>query len=683
MAPLNLSSIPFEEAVRREWICANGLGSYASSTVLGLNTRKYQGLLVAAMAPPVRRMVILSRVEEFVRRDGWTFPLCNSEYPGVIHPTGHHLLRMFATDPCPRWAWQADGWTVEKQLQLLKGTNTVCLSYVLLGADRPIELELSPLFALRPIHELMYQWNGRLRVEQTGAGMRIPATSRTPEAFFAHDGTFESNDAWYLNTIYRREQERGYAGLEDLWRPGVVRWTLQPGEPVHFVCSTDPIDLQTAIAAGVRQCEAIPVAIGLEDEARNCLQSAVGCFQLELPAATGGQPSTSAWAGLQSIYPWAPPSGRSALIGMGGVLLAGGRLGEARRMLLGFISALRGGLMPSEMPEDGSESRYEAADVALWFIQAASQYLAYEPDDEPVRRAALSAVEQIVAAFKQGTELGIGVEADGLVNVEAPGATWMDARVGDWVITPRQGKAVEINALWYNALRIGTRWAGDLNRPQTAEALSTLADRVYQSFNAYFWNDIAGCCHDVVRGNRADSSIRPNQLLALSLPFAVLDEARHATMLQTVMSHLLTPMGVRTLSPEDRNYQGRYAGDVVSRDRAYHQGSVFPWLLGPLVTALLRVQGRSEPVRMRAMAMLEKPLAWLQAEGMGQLCELFDGDPPHQPGGGIADCRAVGEFLRCYVEDILEQRPRSAPVQLRHQPVATLIVPPIGLAPSN
>jgi predicted glycogen debranching enzyme len=684
MAPLDVSSIPFDSALRREWLCANHLGGYASSSILGLNTRKYHGLLVAAMTPPVRRMVILSRVEEFVRRDGWTYPLCNSEYPGVIHPTGHQSLRAFDTDPCPRWAWQADGWTVEKQLRLLDAQNTVCLTYVLVGADRPVELELSPLFALRPIHELMYQWNGRLRTESVRGGKHIPATARTPEVFFSCDGRFEERGAWYLNSIYRREQERGYAGLEDLWTPGVIRWTLQPGQPVNFVCSTEPVDLKRALAQADRQCDGRTTPIHVDDPAKTALEQAAGQFVLTLksePRPAPGLQRPTEWASLLSIVPWSPPLGRSALIAFDGLLLVTGQMAKARRILLAFIDALRNGLMPSEIPEDGSDCLYNGADISLWFIQAAWQYLQYNPDDRPLRQAALSALEQIVADYCRGTDLGIHVEADGLVNVEAPAATWMDARLGDWVVTPRQGKAVAINALWYNALRIGSQWATQLAQTAIAQNLTARADEARQSFNALFWNESASCCHDVVRAHQPDSAIRPNQLLALSLPFPVLDESRHPAVLETVMAQLLTPMGLRTLSPRDPDYQGRYAGDVVSRDRAYHQGSVFPWLLGPLVTALFRVRGRSEATCTQAMEWIAGPLAYLQSEGMGQLCELFDGDAPHHPGGGIADARAIGELLRCYVEEIQGRHPATtppAPPRPREQTGATLIVPPIG-----
>src|SRR5262245_11486155 len=246
---LNLSALGLHHLMDREWLAVNHIGGYASQSIIGLNTRKYHGLLVASMAPPVRRMCILSRVEEFVRTAGRVDPISCAEYPGVIHPNGRSFLRAFSTSPFPRWAYQGDGWTIEKNLRLLSGENTVILSYTLLTGDRAVELELNPLFALRGIHELMYQSSGRLSAHARSANsIHIGATSRTPEGFVAHDGAFEPRPNWYLATIYRRESERGYSALEDVWNPGPIRWKLEPGRAVHFVCSTDPIDLSQAIS---------------------------------------------------------------------------------------------------------------------------------------------------------------------------------------------------------------------------------------------------------------------------------------------------------------------------------------------------------------------------------------------------------------------------------------------------
>jgi predicted glycogen debranching enzyme len=696
MAPIDLAALPFEASLEREWLCVNHLGGYAASTVLGLNTRKYHGLLVAAMAPPVRRMVILSRVEETVLRDGWSHPLSSNEYPGVIHPGGHQYLKAFDADPFPRWAYQGEGWTIEKQLRLLRGENTLCLSYVLLASDRPLQLQLNPLFALRGIHELMYQWNGRLTPQSAGHGAhRIPPTARTPEVFFAHDGEFEPHSAWYLNTIYRREEERGYAGLEDLWMPGAVRWTLTPGQSVHFACSTDPVALSRVVSEAEQQYETGASAVlarqfdahvASNDAAQGVLHRAADQFLLPTPGPSTQHP----WASVIAAYPWAAPSGRAALIALPGLFLVSGKIAEARIQLQQFIASLRDGLMPAELPEDGSAVAYTAADTSLWFVHAAHQYLCYNPNDIALQRQVLAALLQIIHSYRQGTGLGIRVGADGLVRSGAPGipTTWMNAKTGDHVITPRAGKPVELNALWYNALCVGAELAARLGQPDAATELTALAAVAKTSFNEQFWNPAAACCHDVVCDEgpsaRPDASIRPNQIFALSLPFAVLEASRHPAVLDRLRDDLLTPVGLRSLAPSDPHYRGRYAGDVVARDQAYHNGSAFPWLLGPFVTAMLRVHGRADQTRRRALELIQRPLQHLQQEGVGQLCELFDGDAPHRPGGALASACAVAEIGRPYLEEILDHRPAPLPAPPVSTPAIStmMIVPPLNRAPT-
>jgi predicted glycogen debranching enzyme len=658
MAVVNVSGLKIEELLAREWLVVNHIGGFASSTPLGLNTRKYHGLLIAAMSPPVRRMVILSRVEETIVIGSRSQPLSSSEYPGIIHPSGHDKLRAFGSVPFPRWAFQDDGWTLQKELHLIEGSNTVCLTYTLLGGERAVELQLRPLFALRGIHELMYQWNARLDAVpdiKDPRGLHIPATSRTPEAFFAHDGEFDPEPYWYLSTIYRRERERGYAGSEDLWMPGVVRWNLSPGNSVHFVCSAEPIDLDAVIAKSQAQMtDAPPVSIVVDaaptDAALESLHRAANQFRLEV-----GETNRIA---LLSGFPWPAPTPRSALIAMTGLLLVPRHFAQARRLLLNLSSYIQRGLIPSEWPEDGSTPVYDGADVSLWYIQALHAYLQYT-GDETIVESLLDPLLRIIRSYEGGTDLGIAPDADGLLITHAPNkpTTWMDAQAGDWVITPRQGRPVELSALWYSTLCIIAGLCQRSNRAAIADDLSQRAASVKKAFNKRFWNASANCCFDVVTNHGADSAIRPNQIFAISLPFPVLDEELHRPTLDTVRQMLLTPMGLRTLAPSDPSYQGRYRGDVVSRDRAYHQGSVFPWLLGPYVTASIRTGGGTPDARRHALDALKPCIEWMQDAGLGQLRELFDGNPPHPPGGAIASALSVGEVLRAYVEDVLDQKP--------------------------
>lgn len=650
MAPWQVSTLGFDTLISREWLATNGLGSYASSTVPGVNTRKYHGLLVAAMAPPVRRMVLLSRVEETVRCNGQAHDLACNEYPGVFHPRGEQYLRAFGHDPFPRWAYQHNGWTIEKQLRLIRGQNVVVISYSLLGGGEPVELELRPLMALRPIHDLAYQWNAPLETTETSPGhWRISPTSRTPEVFFAHDGDFSPHGCWYFSTIYRREQERGYGGLEDLWMPGTVKWKLAPGQTVHFVCSSEPFDLVRVLAAADQQDAA-------SARPASCEPRALLVRAAEQFVVSGRQHRTM----VAAAYPWSPPNGRDAMICLPGLLLATGKLDQAQSLLISYGALLKGGLLPGELAEDGSGWKYNSADASLWFIHALQQYLRYGGGEALVRELFFPVVNEIISRYQHGTELGISADADGLLVCDSPGATWMDGHVGDCFMTPRTGRPVELNALWYNALRFGADLAMGYGLPTRAAELAALARQVHAAFNLRFWNEQAGCCYDVVRDDENDASVRPNQVFALSLPYPVLDLPRHLQVVETLCRSLLTPVGVRTLAPGDPAYVGRYCGGVASRERAYHQGPAYLWLLGPLVSAYLRVHGRNAPSLARVRQMLDGPLAYMAADGMGQICELFDGDAPHAPGGAAASARSAAELLRAYIEDVLEELPRSA-----------------------
>jgi len=649
-----------EDMLGQEWLVSNGLGGYASSTVGCLNTRKYHGLLVAALSPPVRRMVLLSRVEEKVRVDGWSASLDCAEYPGIITPQGQQLLAAFSTEPFTRWAYQNEGWTLEKSLRLSPYRNTVLLTYTLLGAKQPVNLQVRPLFALRGIHELMLQWNARLDPDPAATQHhRIPPTMRTPEVFFAHDGNFAHEGYWYLNTIYRCEQERGYSGLEDLWSPGVINWTLRPGQTVSFACSTDPIDLAELhedIDRELATGSAVGIITGRPDNEVDALVRASRLFVVHTPGAVASEAGVT----VTTDYPWAPPSVRNALISFPGLFLATGRFDDARSYLRSLVPMLQDGLLPTFIPENGSAALYQGADVSLWFVHAIHQYLHYTADQPQAVEPWLDVIMPIISAYRHGTKLGIALDGDGLVRSHVPGmsTTWMDAQVGDWIITPRHGRTVEVNALWYNALRVGAELARSAGRDALADAWLSTAKSVQQAFNARFWNAAEHCCFDVIEDHGQDPSIRPNQLLAISLPYPVLADEHHADVLKRVTTDLLTPVGLRTLAQRDPCYQGRYLGNAISRDRACHQGSVYPWLLGPYITAYLRVHGRDEPSRAACQSLLSRSLARLTGNGSRLLPELYDGDAPYRAGGAIACSRSVAEILRVYIEEILDRRPR-------------------------
>jgi predicted glycogen debranching enzyme len=655
---------PLNQLLKREWLVTNGLGGYASSTVPGLNTRKYHGLLVAAMSPPVRRMVMVSRIEETLWQGGTPAPLDCNEYPGVIFPEGHLRLREFSLDPSPCWIYQVGSLRLKKQLRLLRGQNTVVLSYTLLEGGMPADLQIRPLLALRPMHQLGFQWNGPLAAEERGKRhYRIPPTRQTPEFFFAHTGRFSPALDWYLNQIYRREAERGYPGLEDLFTPGFIRFRLSVGHTAHWVGSTEPIDLLAAVELADKQFSPSSVAVPAGDPALRALER---CAE-QLTAAAGEQSGAEPAPWFPTSFPWSAPSGRDMLIGFAGLFLVPGKFNQAKSQLLAFASLMRDGLMPSHFGEDGSEPVYHGADVSLWFVQAVWDYLRYTADDASVF-GLMDAVAQIVDAYQhdqlKASPVRLSMDGDGLLASRAPGlaTSWMDAKIDNWVITPRTGRPVELNALWHNAVRICGELSARYGHADRAAACLSLAARIHHAFNARFWNESASCCFDVVEDHGSDSSIRPNQLLAISLPFPVLQGDRFEKVLAKVEHELLTPLGLRTLSPADSGYVGHYGGGIVARDRAHHNGCVFPWLLGPYLSALAKTASSEQTIQATTRRLLAPCVQHLTGIGMGQLPELFDGTPPHAPGGAVASAPSVGEVLRAFSEFALGHNPAVSPV---------------------
>jgi predicted glycogen debranching enzyme len=471
---------------------------------------------------------------------------------------------------------------------------------------------------------------------------------------------------WYLNTIYRREQERGYAGLEDLWMPGVIGCTLTPGKTFHLVCSLDKIDLGRIISLVSQPPRPLALPLDSSDPDLIDLARAGSPYVLNFSSDSSPKPQTA----VITHYPWSSPSVRGEMISLAGLFLVPGRLEEARSLLESRAALANAGVLPSLLPEDSSPPVYHGADVSLWFINAVHQYLQYSADEAAGRRL-LDVVNDIIDNYRHGTRLGIIADSDGLISTGVPGipTTWMDAQLESNVITPRAGRPVEINALWYNALRVAADLHQRWGSPSRGRELSEYAETVQSAFNQRFWNEESNCLFDVVGDQSSDPSVRPNQIFAVSLPYPALWLPRRAAVIDTVVNELLTPMGVRTLSPRDSAYQGRYQGNVVLRDRAYHQGSAYPWLLGPLVTAILKTRGRTPAALSLAREILRPTIQFIRGAGLGQICELFDGDAPHRPGGALASAPAAAELLRAWAEDVLAISPPSRPAAEDHPPV--------------
>lgn len=630
-----------EAACKLEWLETNGLGGFASSTVIGLNTRRYHGLLTAATEPPVGRMLLLSKLEETVAIGGRRYELGSNRYPGTIHPEGYRYLREFRLDPFPVWVFEVEGVTIEKRVFMVHGENTTVLEYECLGAA---ELELRPLLAFRDYHATTHRNDAIDGHFESHDGMAVMRPyPGLPAMYLAHSGAVVSVGAgWYYNFEFERERERGLDFVEDLFNPLVLRFAAAPGRSIAVIASTVPHVAGDAEGLRKKELQRRAAIVGRaprNDAMTQRLTAAADAFLVkrgELETVIAG-------------YHWFSDFGRDATIALPGLALATRRYEEARRILLAFAESMSQGMLPNRFPDRGEAPEYNSVDATLWFFEAARAYGEQSGDHEFVRERLYAKLKDAVEWHVRGTRYGIHVDCDGLLACGEPGVqlTWMDAKVGDRVVTPRGGKPVEIQALWYNALRSLQGMAERFGEAAVAQELGASAARARVSFGAQFWNGAAGCLYDVVDGERRDGSIRPNQIFTISLRHRILGNDELArSVLDVVERDLLTPAGLRTLSPRDAAYCGRYEGGVASRDGVYHQGTVWPWLMGPFVTAYRKVKD-GDP---RVAEWLRGFAGQMDAMCLGQWPEIADGDAPHAPRGCVAQAWSVGELLRVMSE---------------------------------
>jgi predicted glycogen debranching enzyme len=629
-----------DAASSREWLETDGLGGYALSTVASLNTRRYHGLLVAATTPPAGRSVLLSGLDETLVTPAGRVELSTHRYSGLLHPEGWRHLVEFRLDPFPTWIFEAANLRLEKSLFLAHGTGALVVSYRLFGGAA--RLELRPLIAFRDHHALTHEndaLDGAVAVEEGLAS--VAPYPGLPRLFVAHDGALVPTGTWYRAVEYEEERRRGFDFTEDLFQPFLLTFELGAGRGATLVASTRR---RRAADAGFLRGKEMGRRVALagsrptSDAASRLLALASDRF-----LAARGRETT-----LLAGYPWFADWGRDAMISLPGLTLATARPGAAQSILLTFARHAENGLLPNRFPDSGGSAEFGSADASLWFVEAVRAYLEATGDADFVRIHLWEVLKAVAAAHVEGTRHGLRVDEDGLLASGQPdlALTWMDARASGEPVTPRRGKPVEVQALWYNALRVLEDLARRFAAPALAARFGETASRAARSFLPLFWNPDTKSLHDAVDGASRDPSIRPNQILAVSLPHSMLDAARSASVLEVVTRELRTPFGLRTLSPKDPAYRGRYEGGPDARDRAYHQGTVWPWLLGPWVDAFLRVKGDTPRVRAEALAALRPLLDFLLAEGVGQLPEVFDGDPPHRPGGCPAQAWSVAEVLR-------------------------------------
>jgi predicted glycogen debranching enzyme len=650
-------------ALRREWLETNGLGGFASSTIVGLNTRRYHGLLVAATKPPVGRMVLLSKIEETLWIDGKRFDLSANRYPGVIHPQGFHYLKQFRLDPFPVFTYEVEGIEIEKSVFMIHGENSSVIHYELRKNNRPevpknLRLEIRPLIAFRDYHGTTHE-NSVINpaVQERSGSASVTPYHGLPSLHLAHNAIkLRKTGDWYCNFEYDAERERGLDCSEDLFNPFALCFDLRLRRQASIIASTEQRDVTQAVEYRreeiTRRRKAL-VASPIEDGFAESLAAASDQYLV----SRGTEKTVIAG------YHWFGDWGRDTMIALPGLTLPTGRYDVARSILQTFAKHVDQGMLPNRFPEAGETPEYNTVDATLWFFEASRAYLAYTNDLEFVRDELYPIFADIISWHARGTRYGIKVDPSGLLASGELGVqlTWMDAKVGDWVVTPRRGRPVEVQALWYNALCIMEDLATKFGDQAARKRYRHMAAVAQWSFNRLFWNEKLSCLYDVVNGGPPDPSIRPNQIFAVSLPHSMLPRERARSIVEKVEEHLLTPFGLRSLAPSDPQYRGRYTGGPLDRDGAYHRGTVWAWLLGPFITAYIKVNGGSEEARRQAQAWLSPLESHLAEAGLGHISEIFEGDAPHRPCGCIAQAWSVAEILRVYVEDVRGLRPNPQP----------------------
>jgi predicted glycogen debranching enzyme len=646
-------------ALTREWLETNGLGGYASSTIAGLNTRRYHGLLVAATAPPVGRIVMLSKLEETLFIDGRRYDLSANQYTGVVHPDGYKYQTGFRLDPFPIFTYKVEDILIEKSVFMPEGENTTIVQYgfqlpgdesksASLDASRLL-LELRPLIAFRDYHSLMRE-NGAINsyVQADEAHLTIKPYEDLPELHLAHDAAeLDTSSFWYRNFEYDVERARGFDYTEDLFSPCALKFKLERGRNVSLIASTERREISRAdeYAQAERQRrQKIAESAPGDDELTKALTVAAAQYIV----ARGTEKTIIAG------YHWFSDWGRDTMIALPGLTLVTGRFAVARSILSEFASHVDRGMLPNRFPDANDPPEYNTVDATLWYFEAVSALVAHTHDYEFVRVNLYDVLKEIIEWHVRGTRYGIRVCEDGLLTAGEQGVqlTWMDAKVGDWIVTPRRGKAVEIQALWYNALKIMEELAARFEDERSAERYAEMARRASASFNDLFWNEASSSLFDVVDEEVRDASIRPNQIFAASLNYSMLSRDKARRVIETTERELLTPYGLRTLAPGDSQYRSRYEGDSLSRDGAYHQGTVWAWLMGPFITAYIRAHDGSVAAREQARVWLTNFEAHLSEAGLGHISEIFDGAAPHNPNGCIAQAWSAAEVLRAWVEDV-------------------------------
>jgi predicted glycogen debranching enzyme len=650
-----------EDLLTKEWLLTNERGSYASSTIIGCNTRRYHGLLIGSLNPPANRIMTLANCLEMVILNGNILNLSTFEFSGKFAPSGFTFLKRFRRDAGVHFDYRLPQLHLTKSVYLLRDTNMIALVYDFTAVKKPLEFVLRPFIGLRDFHTLQKSY---AHISSTWLGDGLLTRHDIPgscELFLnCPSMNFEKDHQWWFNFVYRNDEQRGQDFTEDLWTPGFFKGTID--SPTRVVlwanfgssgkAASDAAELKPDIEA-VREDlykhqNSLIAAVENKDEKLRKLYLAADQFITKRQLPNGSESRITILAG----FPWFADWGRDAFIALPGLLLCPGRFEEAKSVLTTFAAAVDEGMIPNRFDDHSNTAYFNSVDASLWFINAAFQYLNAAGDSETFTRQLLPVIRDIIAAYQQGCRFGIRADADGLITAgnEQTQLTWMDAKYDGVAFTPRYGKAVEVNALWYNALCLLAQYSMLNENRESGIEYRDMADKVKTSFCELFWNKEAGYLYDfILPDGSADVSLRPNQIFAVSLPFSPLSVQQQKAVVDAMQKSLLTPFGLRTLNAEDNRYKGIYTGPQKQRDEAYHQGTVWPYLLGPFVESYLKVNGFSRKSKKKAAEFIRPLLQHLTEDGcLGHIGEIFDGDAPHKPKGCIAQAWSVAELIRAY-----------------------------------
>lgn len=646
--------------VQKEWVLTNGIGGYAGSSVTGAHARKHHGYLIASLHPPVERFVILSKINECLIRSSGKIDFTVEQYladdGSTAYRKGIEYLNSFTYDGLVHFTTKAPEFTMTKTLAFEHGKNTIAISYDIWNDGEAATLVLTPLFNYRVHHDA-----------STIDTLKFDTTYEQPEIrlvpqqnkdvtirLFTDDGTVVPCEEKYTTGMQlQKELDVESDALDDNYTPYQIEFPLDAGcrKKISIICTIEDTyekDAFATAAAEMARFDALEKKAGYHDELAETLTIAADHF-LAYRQSTG---LMTVLAGL----PWFTDWGRDTMIALTGLTLSTGRYQDARDILTTFARYVHHGMVPNMFPDEGTAPLYNTADASMWYFYAVGKYLDYTgtPEDYAfVQETIYPKLKEIIAAYEHGTDFSIYMEEDGLIHAGSglDQVTWMDVRVGDWVATPRHGKPVEINALWYHALCLMEEWATRFG--EDGSHYAALAAHAKESFAKEFWNEKDGCLYDVVDGLEGDATLRPNQIYAVSLPYRMLDADKEKKIVDKVYEKLYAKTGLRSLSPDDKEYHPTYEGCLDKRDHAYHQGTSWGFLLGGFLTAYVHVYGTSKEVITQVDAMLDATREQFYHGCIGSIAEIFDGDEPHTSRGCYAQAWSVGEILRAYTEDIL------------------------------